>query len=131
LAPIAGITARIATRDVVVDGVKIQRGQHLFLALCNMNVDSRYWHYQDSNQFIPERFLEEDKNHHPYALVTFGGGHRACLGQDLARFTLKLMIIRFIQRGITFENTKENIGGYKQQITCPPRQMVVRVNIHS
>jgi cytochrome P450 len=125
---VAGLTARVATRDTVVDGVTIRRGQHLFLALCNMSVDSRYWHH-DPNQFRPERFLEEDQNHHPYALATFGGGHRACLGQDLARFTLKLMIVRFIQRGITFEDTTDNIGGYKQQITCPPKQLIVKVNI--
>lgn len=125
----AALTARIATCDTVVDGVPIQRGQSLFVALCNINVDSRYWHHHDPTQFIPEQFLAEDKNHDPYALVTFGGGHRACLGQDLARFELKLMIVRLIQRGITFEDTKENIGGYRQQITCPPKHMVVKVNI--
>ncbi len=125
----AGLTARIATRDTVVDGVPIRCGQHLFLALCNMNIDSRCWHHGDPTQFAPERFLAEDKNHDPYAMVTFGGGHRACLGQDLARFELKLMIVRLMQRGVTFNDTPENIGGYKQQITCPPRHLVVRVNI--
>jgi cytochrome P450 len=92
----------------MVDGVPIRRGQSLFLALCNMNTDSRYWHHADSTQFVPERFLAEDKNHHPYALVTFGGGYRACLGQDLARFELKLMIVRLMQRGVTFEDTPKN-----------------------
>ncbi|CAF0972479.1 unnamed protein product [Rotaria sordida] len=58
LAPVIGITTRRAIRDAVVDGVSIHR---------------------DPTEFIPERFLFEDKNHHPYAMVTFDGGHRACL----------------------------------------------------
>ncbi|CAF0789614.1 unnamed protein product [Rotaria sordida] len=126
LAPVAGITARRATRDTVVDGVPIHRGQDLYVALYNMNKDPRYWHHGDPNEFIPERFLFEDKNHHPYAMVTFGGGHRACLGQDLAQFELKLMIARLMQRGVSFEDTPENIGGCKQQVTCRPRHLVVR-----
>ncbi|CAF4884928.1 unnamed protein product [Rotaria sp. Silwood1] len=129
LAPVAGLTARRATRDTVVDDISIHRGQDLYIALYNMNKDPRYWHHGDPTEFIPERFLFEDKNHHPYAMVTFGGGHRACLGQDLAQFELKLMIIRLMQRGVSFEDTPENIGGYKQQVTCCPRHLVVRVRI--
>jgi cytochrome P450 len=129
LGPIAGLTARMATRDTVIDGVSIRRGQHLFLALYNMNKDSRYWHHGDPTQFVPERFLAEDKDHHPFAMVTFGGGHRACLGQDLARFELKLIIVRIMQRGLTFHDTPENIGGYKQQVTCPPKHLVVHVKM--
>jgi cytochrome P450 len=120
----------MATRDAVIDGVSIHRSQHIFLALYNMNKDPRYWHHADSTQFVPERFLAEDKDHHPYAFVTFGGGHRACLGQDLARFELKLMIVRIMQRGVTFEDTLENTGGYKQQVSCPPKHLVVRVKLN-
>ncbi|CAF1016470.1 unnamed protein product [Rotaria sordida] len=48
-----------------------------------------------------ERFMGEDKNHHPYALIPFGSGHRQCIGQDLARFELKVIAARLMQQ-VTF-----------------------------
>ncbi|CAF4630306.1 unnamed protein product, partial [Rotaria sp. Silwood2] len=64
LAPTASLTTRIATRDITVDNVKIHRGQTVIIALHNINTDARYWHHGDPRQFLPERFLAEDQNHH-------------------------------------------------------------------
>ena len=94
-----------------------------------MKVDSRYWHCNDPTEFLPERFLADNKTHHSYAMIPFGGGHRGCLGQDLARLELKLVIVRLMQRGIRFEDTPENIGGYEERITCFPKKLAVRVHI--
>ncbi len=94
-----------------------------------IDTDARYWHHGDPMNFIPERFLAEDKNHHPYAMLPFGGGHRACIGQDLAWLELKLIIIRLMQRGVTFEDTPENTGGYEEPMICYPKNIAVRVHI--
>jgi cytochrome P450 len=129
LAPVAGVTTRIALCDTIVDNVSIRRGQTIIIGMHNINTDARYWHHGDPTKFIPERFLGEDKNHHPYAMLPFGGGHRACLGQDLAWLELKVIIVRLMQRGITFEDTPENTGGYEERLTCFPKKMAVRVCI--
>ena len=113
----------------MVDNVPIRRGQTIYIAINCINTDARYWHYGDPTKFIPERFLGEDKNHHPYAMLPFGGGHRACFAKDFAWLELKLIIVRLMQRGITFEDTPENIGGYEEQITCFPKHIAVRVRI--
>ena len=60
-------------------------------------------------KFLPERFLGEDK--------------------DLAWLELKLVIIRVMQRGITLEDTPENIGGYEDGLACFPKKMAVQVRI--
>ncbi|CAF1275368.1 unnamed protein product [Rotaria sordida] len=96
LGPVFGLTSRIATYDTIVDDVKIHRGQTILIALHNINTDAR--------------FLGEDKNHHPLAMIPFGGGHRACIGQELAWLELKTIIVRMMQRDITFEDTPENVG---------------------
>ncbi|CAF1445641.1 unnamed protein product [Rotaria sp. Silwood1] len=128
LAPVASLTTRIATRDTTVDNVKIHRGQTVFIALHNINTDARYWHHGDPRQFLPERFLAEDQNHHPLTMIPFGGGHRACIGQELAWLELKTVIVRLMQRGITFEDTPENTGGYDERLTCFPKNLAVRVH---
>ncbi|CAF3811990.1 unnamed protein product [Rotaria sp. Silwood1] len=127
LAPVAGLTTRIATRDTMIDNAKIHRGQTVFIAIHNINTDTRYWHHADPQQFAPERFLAEDQNYPQFAMIPFGGGHRACIGQELAWLELKTIIVRMMQRGITFEDTPENTGDYDERITCFPKNLVVRV----
>jgi cytochrome P450 len=73
--------------------------------------------------------LREDQNHHPYAMIPFGAGHRACIGQDLACLDLKLIIIRMMQRGIILKDTEENTGGYEDRLACHPKILAVRVSI--
>ncbi len=118
---------REATQDTIVDNVKIRRGQTVIVAMHNISTDARYWHHADPQQFVPERFLAEDRNHHPLALIPFGGGHRACIGRELAVLELKIIIVRLMQRDITFEDTPENIGGYEDDLSCLPKHLVVRV----
>ena len=125
----ASATTLLALHETTVDGVPIRKGQTILLALHNVNTDPRYWHYADPKQFVPERFLHEDKDHHPYAMLPFGGGHRACMGQDLARFELKMIIIRLMQRDVTFEDKPENTGGYAEEVTCFPKKLAIRISV--
>ena len=117
----------MALHDTEIDGTPIRRGQTILIALNNINTDPRYWHHADPKQFVPQRFLAEDKDHNSHAMLPFGGGHRACIGQDLARVELKLIITRLMQRGVRFEDTPENIGGFEEQLTCYPKKLAVRV----
>ena len=86
-----------------------------------------------SKIFYLKRFLNEDKNPPHCAYLPFGGGHRACAGQDLAFFELKVAIIRLMQR-VTFEDPgdeADNSGGHMQRITCFPKHLAVRVRINT
>ena len=131
MSPIAPATTRIALHDTTVDDVLIRQGQTVLIAIQNICTDPRYWHHGDAADFIPERFLAEDEDHPPHAMLPFGGGHRACVGQDLAWLELKVIIIRLMQRGVTFEDTAENVGGYEEQLTCYPKKMAVRIRLVS
>ncbi|MBW4600761.1 MAG: cytochrome P450 [Calothrix sp. FI2-JRJ7] len=52
--------------------------------------------YPDSKQFKPERFLEREFS--PYEFIPFGGGVRACIGQALAMFEIKLVLATILSR---------------------------------
>ncbi|CAF3061389.1 unnamed protein product [Rotaria sp. Silwood2] len=80
----------------------------------------------DPNLFYPERFQDEDKDHHPYALIPFGGGDRQCIGQDLARLELKTIASRLMQQ-VTFSDggPEVNSGGHNQTLTLMPKNVGV------
>ncbi|CAF4600212.1 unnamed protein product, partial [Didymodactylos carnosus] len=96
IAPLAVGSFRTLIKDAIVDGVKLRQGETVLSAFGLMQRDPRYWKL-DPTQFIPERFYgidAPDRNHHPFAFMPFGGGHRACAGQDAARLELKVIVTR-------------------------------------
>ena len=127
-APIAAGIVREATSDDIIHGIQIKKGDVFLIAIQNVHKNPKYWNI-DPNEFIPERFLNEDQSPPRYAYMPFGGGHRTCIGQDLALLELKTAITRLMQR-ITIEdvgNEENNSGGFAQRVTCFPKHMAVRV----
>ena len=62
------------------------------------------------------------------ALLTFGGGHRQCMGQDLARFELKIICARLMQF-VTFGDGGPELiaGGYDVTDTIKPKKLAVTI----
>ena len=131
-APTAVSVSRQATRDDMIDDIPVRKGDLIDVAIYNLHFDPRYWNI-DPSKFVPERWLDEDKSPPHCAYMPFGGGHRACAGQELAFFELKTVITRLMQR-VTFEDPGEeanNSGGFVQRITCFPKHLAVRVSMDS
>ena len=126
-APIVNSARRTLTRDDVIDGVRLKKGDSILIPIYNLHMDRRYWKL-DPSEFIPERFDKDDQNHHPFALLPFGGGHRQCIGQELARFELKAIMTRLMQN-LTFIDGGEssNTGGHRQSLTNSPRNIGVYI----
>jgi len=108
-------------------GVQLYKGDQIYISFYNLSQDSQHWSI-DPNIFFPERFLNEDKSHHPYAWIPFGGGHRQCMGQDFARFQLKLIIARLMQH-VTFldDYPQMNTGGYITKFSTLPKNLSVNI----
>jgi cytochrome P450 len=71
--------------DFEFAGRAVQAGTHVFLAIAAGHRMPSVW--DDPERFDPDRFLpprEEDRRT-PYALATFGGGPRICLGINFAQ----------------------------------------------
>lgn len=118
LAPIYPCFPREATQDDNIDGIEVKKGDTIMIAIQNIHRDPRNWK-MDPSKFIPERFLGEDKDPSPCAWSPFGDGHRACDGQDLAFFELKVVIARLMQRVTFYDPSDEanNSGGLLQRLT--------------
>ena len=110
-----------------VSGVQLYKGDQVMIYFGLLSRDKRYWKI-DPDLFYPERFQSEDKDHHPYVSIPFGGGHRQCIGQDLARFELKVIIARLMQC-VTFGDggAEVNSGGHVRKLTTIPKHVGVSI----
>ncbi|CAF1591045.1 unnamed protein product [Rotaria sp. Silwood1] len=127
--PPIGATMRTLVADdrLPASGVQLCRGESVMIPFHNLARDTRYW-LTDPELFYPERFLGQDKNYPPFALIPFGGGHRYCIGQELARFEFKVIAARLMQK-VTFGDggPELNSGGHLTRITIRPKQIGVTI----
>jgi cytochrome P450 family 142 subfamily A polypeptide 1 len=80
--------ARTATKDVELEGSKITAGQELILLYPSANRDAAVF----------ERPDDFDITRSPNPHLAFGFGAHFCLGNQLARLELKVMIDRLLAR---------------------------------
>jgi cytochrome P450 len=127
--PIIPMSNRTVTQDTILDGIQLRKGDTVTLAIQNIHRDPRYWKL-DPQLFCPERFLSEDKDHHPSVFLPFGGGHRQCAGQGLARLMIKAISVRLMQF-LTFIDAGDdqgNTGGYQVQLVYFPKNIAVFIH---
>ncbi len=106
----------IADDQLPASSAQLKTGESVLISFYSLARDKRYWSdVHDLNEFHPERFLEDPESKNNLAAsMAFGGGHRQCMGQVLARFELKIICARLMQF-IKFGGGGpiSNAGGYE------------------
>lgn len=131
VSPVLG-TARTLTIDdqLPKSSAQLKKGDTVLISFYNLARDPRYWSEKyDLNEFHPERYIDDhEQKNNLDALMAFGGGHRQCMGQDLARFELKIICARLMQF-VRFGDGGDqvNSGGYDVTDTNKPRRLGVTV----
>lgn len=130
--PVIGTVRTLVTDDQLPSsGAPLKKGDQVFIPFYNLSRDPRYWsEAMDPSRFCPERFLPENiQLSNRAASIPFGGGHRQCPGQDLARLELKAICVRLMQH-VSFGDggSAVNAGGYKQTDTILPKYIGVTIN---
>lgn len=118
----------VADDQLPASGAQLKKGDSVMISFYSLARDKRYWtDIYDLNEFHPERFLDDPEHKNNLsALMAFGGGHRQCMGQDLARFELKVICARLMQF-VTFGDggPELNAGGYEVTDTNKPKKLGV------
>ncbi|XP_011307740.1 cytochrome P450 302a1, mitochondrial [Fopius arisanus] len=98
LNPISIGVGRILLSDIVLSGYLVPKGTNV---VTQNQVACRLPEYfPDPDSFKPERWLRENpdsKDIHPYLLLPFGHGPRACIARRLAEQNLQLFLLRFFR----------------------------------
>ncbi|XP_071452659.1 methyl farnesoate epoxidase-like [Hetaerina americana] len=78
-------------------GYHIPKGSIVVCNFCSLHHDPELW--ESPQEFIPERFLlKNGKGINREALLPFGAGKRACLGESLAKNNVFLFFTGLLQR---------------------------------
>jgi cytochrome P450 len=80
---------RITKQDTILHGVALPKGTRLFLMWASANRDERFWQNPDVIDIDREKL----KLH-----VTFGYGPHSCLGRELARMEIRIVLAELLRR---------------------------------
>jgi len=80
---------RVTTQDVEMHGVTIPKSSRVFLMWASANRDERFW----DNPAVFDMNRKKVKKH-----LTFGHGAHACIGRELARMEIRIVIEQLLTR---------------------------------
>lgn len=97
LRPPANSISRTCDRDVKVGSYVVPAGSCIELRIFMTQRDPKYW--KEPNAFIPQRWMEENAERHPFSFVPFSAGSRNCIGKNFAMqeamIALSMLMSRF------------------------------------
>jgi cytochrome P450 len=93
--PAAGV-ARLATRDIAVDGYRVEAGSLIAVGIYGLHHDPELW--PDPMVFDPDRFSPENvKARDRWEFLPFLGGGRPCIGEHFARLETTLALATIVR----------------------------------
>ncbi len=104
--------AREATRECVIGGVPVRRGDLVVFSQWVIHRDGRW--FEQPGVFLPDRWRDGlEERLHPFAYFPFGGGRRVCVGRELA-LTVARTVVPIIARHFRLLS----IPGYEPRISA-------------
>lgn len=102
LYPPAWITDRQNIEDDSLAQFKIKKGTLIGISFYELHRNPKYWNNPD--EFIPERFLGEQKKESMQYFYPFGAGPRMCIGTGFAIYEMCLTISQIVKKYIIKSN---------------------------
>jgi cytochrome P450 len=87
---------RVCAKDWEYNGIRVKKGMLVMFPLYAVHQDPLQ--YSEPEIYDPDRFMPEKKEKiDPYALLSFGQGPRACIGQRFAYDMLKVVLAHYLK----------------------------------
>lgn len=122
LFPPAWVLSRRSLGPDEVGGYHIPAGSTVFLSPYITHRHKGFWHSPE--EFIPERFEEEEAVRQPYAYFPFGGGPRQCIGRAFALTAAKL-VLALVVRAYKLSLAPDQCVPAKPMLTLHPENNIL------
>lgn len=86
----SGSTSLESQRDIVIEGKLIPCGTKIFWSMLAAGRDPEV--YSQSEEFLPERWLDKNKEISSLPMIDFGSGSHRCLGEHLSMLEATVML---------------------------------------
>jgi len=129
LYPPVWVIGRHSVEADVIGGYDIPKNTNCLIPLYYMHRDPKHW--EDPEQFKPERFSKENsKGRHKFVYFPFGGGPRLCIGNNFALMEMQVIVPMMVR---AFKMAKPKNFTFKKEplITMRPNphmKMVITKN---
>jgi cytochrome P450 len=114
------VTTREASRDDVINGMKIPKGTIIFIPISAFNFDETVWG-DDVDQFNPDRWDKLPSTVTNYHYLTFLQGPRSCIGRRFSEVEFKVLLAALIRHLKFDEIVKGQIVEKQAIITTRPK----------
>jgi cytochrome P450 len=108
---------REALEDDDYNGIKIPKGTTVVPYIYGAHHNEKVW--ENPEVFDPSRFDKANKKHPAFAFIPFGGGPRVCIGQNMARMQILLVMCAVIQK-YDFRLTEDKEIGHHAMMLLKP-----------
>uniref|UniRef100_A0ABD2X7C4 Cytochrome P450 n=1 Tax=Trichogramma kaykai TaxID=54128 RepID=A0ABD2X7C4_9HYME len=85
---------RLLSKSISLHGYTIPKGTYLIMA--NQLSSQREENFEDSEKFRPERWMTDNVCHPKNSYLPFGKGLRSCIGEDMAKIEMMLLITKIL-----------------------------------
>lgn len=117
----SGSTSLEAERDIVIEGKLIPRGTKVFWSMLAAGRDPEV--YPQSEEFLPERWLDNSRQSSPLPMIDFGSGYHRCLGEHLSMLEATVMLALLLRY---FEWELVNGRSSHRTVTAEPFDLSIR-----
>ncbi|XP_050336821.1 cytochrome P450 302a1, mitochondrial [Bactrocera neohumeralis] len=126
LNPISVGVGRILNRDLVLSGYHVPKGT--VVVTQNMISCRLEKYFPDAQEFKPERWLHRNQAVHPYLVLPFGHGMRACIARRMAEQILLVFMLRLLRNfEVTWMGGEDKMGVRTLLINKPSRPVSIQL----
>ncbi|XP_058462813.1 cytochrome P450 302a1, mitochondrial [Malaya genurostris] len=96
LNPISIGVGRVLNKDAILGGYRVPKGT--VVVTQNLVSCRQEQYFKNASKFLPERWMRDNKQSvHPYLVLPFGHGMRACIARRMAEQNMLVLLLRLIR----------------------------------
>ncbi|GMT02574.1 hypothetical protein PENTCL1PPCAC_24748, partial [Pristionchus entomophagus] len=122
--------SRTCMKDTTVGNYDIAKDTVVMADTYAVHFSEELWG-EDAHEFRPERWMDQEKRVAALNFLTFGAGHRLCIGMRLATMEEKIALAHLLRRFDILADEKVSDLKLIGSVTTTPSEVIVKIRVRS